>query len=234
MINGKKVLALIPARGGSKGLPEKNKKEFNGKPLIAWSIEHGLKSEFVDKVVVTTDDLEIAEIGRKYGAEVPFMRPQELASDTATSMDVIVHALDFLKAQGEEFELLMLLEPTSPLREVSDIDNSLSQLESNKQARSIAGVCEVEAQHPDFLVKLEKGLMRPFTTFEVKRRQELSELYFFEGTVYAAEVEYLRESRTFYGNHTLAYVVSKQKSIEIDDEVDFVIAEVLMKVFNKN
>ena len=137
-------------------------------------------------------------------------------------------------AQGEEFELLMLLEPTSPLREVSDIDNSLSQLESNKQARSIAGVCEVEAQHPDFLVKLEKGLMRPFTTFEVKRRQELSELYFFEGTVYAAEVEYLRESRTFYGNHTLAYVVSKQKSIEIDDEVDFVIAEVLMKVFNKN
>lgn len=229
MINNKKVLAVITARGGSKGLPGKNIKLLNGKPLIAWSIEQGLASEAVDKVLVSTDSNEIAEISRHFGADVPFQRPAELASDTATSMDVIIHALDYLKEKDDHYDVLILLEPTSPLRDSQDIDRALSMLTSDSKAKSIAGVCQVEGQHPEFLIQIEDGFMYPYGDFDVKRRQDISQLYFFEGSVYAAYTEYLREARTFYSKSTLAYVVPKWKSFEIDDAIDFSIVEHLLK-----
>jgi CMP-N,N'-diacetyllegionaminic acid synthase len=125
IIKNKKIIAIIPARGGSKGLPGKNIKRLAGKPLIAWTIEQAKKSGWIDKLIVDTDDEKIAEIARKYGAEVPFLRPKELAQDKSSIYDVIFHALDWFKKIGLDFDSVALLEPTSPLRKDDDIDNAV-------------------------------------------------------------------------------------------------------------
>eukprot|EP00831_Metopus_contortus_P066154 TRINITY_DN59033_c0_g1_i1.p3 TRINITY_DN59033_c0_g1~~TRINITY_DN59033_c0_g1_i1.p3 ORF type:complete len:201 (-),score=47.51 TRINITY_DN59033_c0_g1_i1:21-623(-) len=151
MIAGKRVLALVPARAGSKGLPGKNIKPFCGKPLLLWSVEHGLASSYVDSVVVSTDSREFAEIAKKGGAEVPFIRPEHLASDTAASIDVMLHTVDFLEARGDLYDILVLLEPTSPLRKPEDIDKALEVLCSHPHAESIVAISLTEAQHPVFL-----------------------------------------------------------------------------------
>jgi CMP-N,N'-diacetyllegionaminic acid synthase len=188
MIAGRSVLALIPARGGSKGLPGKNVRPLLGKPLIGWSIEQGRASLYADAVVVSTDDEGVAHTAREFGAEVPFLRPAKLASDTAPTIDMILHALDFLAGQGRSFDLVVLLEPTSPLREARDIDAALETLVARADAQSIVGVARVESAHPAFLVKVENGLIRPYASdaFRVVRRQDLGEVFFFEGSVYAA------------------------------------------------
>ena len=128
MYKKRKTLALIPARGGSKGLPGKNIMPLAGKPVIAWSIEQALNSRCIDKVLVSTDSREIASIARKYGAEVPFLRPKALAADTSSTFDVISHAVDFLRKQGEEFDYIALVEPTSPLRANADLDRAIKSL----------------------------------------------------------------------------------------------------------
>lgn len=125
MIKGKRVLGLVPARGGSKGLPGKNLRLMCGKPLIGWTIEQGMASKYIDRLVVSSDSTEIAKIALKHGAEVPYLRPPELASDTASSASVILHALDYLACQEDFYDLIVLLEPTSPLRDVSDIDGAI-------------------------------------------------------------------------------------------------------------
>ena len=154
MINGKSVIAIIPARSGSKGLPRKNIKNLCGKPLIAWSIEAGLGSKYIDEVMVTTDSEEIARIAQAAGASVPFLRPAELSTDTSTSIDVIEHNNNFYKNElNRKFDLLILLEPTSPLRDISDIDMSIEQLLSNPRSTAVVGICKTESQHPAFLIK---------------------------------------------------------------------------------
>ena len=131
MINGKEILGIIPARAGSKGLPHKNMKLFCGKPLISWTIEAALTSKYIDKVIVSTDSLEIAKISNQYGELAPFIRPAFLSTDTAPSIDVIRHVCEYLKEQNsKEFDYISLLEPTSPLRETSDIDNAIFILNS--------------------------------------------------------------------------------------------------------
>jgi len=233
MINNKKVLAVIPARGGSKGIPSKNIKVLHGKPLIAWSIDEGKKSKYIDKLIVSTDSEKIAEVAKKYGAEVPFMRPAELASDTATSISVMFHALDFLEEQNEKYDYVIMLEPTSPLRTVEDIDIALERLADNKSAKAIVGVAKLEAGHPEFNVTIkEGGFIKPFLGGDVvivKRRQDLDDIYFFEGTVYISDVDTLRQKKTFYHELTLAHIVEKYKSFEIDEEMDLIIIEALMK-----
>jgi CMP-N,N'-diacetyllegionaminic acid synthase len=225
-----KVLGVIPARGGSKGLPGKNIRPLNGKPLIAWTIDEAKASKMISKVIVSTDDKEIARVAEGYGAEVPFYRPAELASDTATSMDVIIHALDFFAAKGEHFDVVMMLEPTSPLRERADIDKALQMLASTEGAESVVGICKSEASHPDFLVTLTgEGFLRSKADFIVKRRQELEDVYFYEGTLYASYVDVLRKKRNFYHNNTLGYIVPRWKSFEVDDMLDMVIIEAVMK-----
>lgn len=230
MINSKSVLALVTARGGSKGLPGKNLRPLLGKPLIAWSIEHGLASRYVDDVVVSTDDEGIASAARAHGAQLPFMRPAELASDTATSVDVILHAVDTLAGEGRRYDLLVLLEPTSPLREPADIDRALETLLANPQAESIVGVAKVESGHPAFLLRRDGDFLAPYSQqeFGAKRRQDISELFFLEGTVYVSWVESLRRRRGFYHERTLPHIVPKYKSFEIDDITDFVVVEALM------
>lgn len=230
MYNGKKILAIIPARGGSKGLPGKNIKTLLGKPLIGWTIEQALASKYIDEIFVSTDSLEIAKISTLFGVNVPELRPAELASDTASSSSFIVYTIQKLKKEGKSFDYIILLEPTSPLREVFDIDNSLVQLISNFDVESLVGVSKVESSHPAFTVKIENGILKPFLN-ELKaiRRQDISDLYFFEGTVYISKIDSFLERESFYHENTMPYIVPKWKSFEIDDIEDWFIIESLLK-----
>ena len=232
MYKDKTFLGIIPARGGSKGLPGKNIKELCGKPLIAWSIESGLKSKYLDEVMVTTDSKDIANIAKQYGASVPFLRPDVLASDTATSFDAIKHTIEFYKNEfDKEFDYIVLLEPTSPLRETRDIDIAIEQL-FNSNADSIVGICKTEDQNPAFLVfKNEKDFISGYENHDMKvlRRQDIKDVYFFEGTIYISKTDVLLNKKTFYHENTIGYVVPKYKSLEIDDIDDFIMVEAIMK-----
>ena len=234
MYKDKKILGLIPARGGSKGLPRKNLIKLCGKPLLGWPIGTAKKSKYVDKIVVSTDDSEIAEKAIILGAEIPFIRPSKLATDTAKSSSVIEHAILFFKNKGEIFDYLLLLEPTSPLTEAQDVDRAIQILdEKRKIADSIVGVSRVEATHHEFTVTIsEDGLIRPLSAsqfLDIRRRQDISELYFVEGSLYISDTEVFLQKKSFYHNRTLPYIVPKWKAIEVDDIVDFICIEAIMK-----
>jgi CMP-N,N'-diacetyllegionaminic acid synthase len=234
VIKDKRVLALVPARGGSKGLHRKNIIELCGKPLLGWPIQAARLSKYVDEVIVSTEDAEIAEKARKEGAELPFMRPVELATDTASSFMVAEHAIQFLERQGTHFDYLVLLEPTSPLTEASDIDMALERLLENKNiADSIISVSKIEATHPAFDVSItDMGIITPYLTAGLSgagRRQDISDLYFFDGSLYISDIPAYLLKKTFYHDRTLAHVSPKWKSLEVDDFVDFVCVEAIMK-----
>src|SRR3989339_1726633 len=146
MYKKKNIIAIIPARAGSKGLPGKNIRLLLGKPLISWTIEHALSSKYIDKVIVSTDDRKIAEISRKCGAAVPFIRPAKLATDKAKGIDVILHAVRWFEKKRNKFDLIMLLQPTSPLRTAGDIEAAIELL-FEKKAGAVVSVCETE-HHP--------------------------------------------------------------------------------------
>jgi CMP-N,N'-diacetyllegionaminic acid synthase len=225
-----KNLAIIPARSGSKGLPGKNIRQLIDKPLIAWSIEQALASKYISDVIVSTDSEEIAEIAISYGAKVPFLRPAYLAEDHSSTSDVLIHVIEELGKQNEFFEYVFLLEPTSPLRETKDIDSAFDTLLNTPSAKSIVGVCRTEAQHPDFCVSLnEKGFLESTNNFKVIRRQDIKEIFYFEGSIYISEINNYLKSKSFYHDKCLAYLFPKWKSFEIDDITDFVIVEALLK-----
>lgn len=240
MYKGKKILAIIPARGGSKGLPGKNIRELCGKPLIAWSIEHAQKSKYVDEIFISTDSQEIADVAEKYGAKCPELRPEYLARDTAPSSEFIVYTLEKLQKEGRPYDFFILLEPTSPLRDVEDVDKSIEMIVDNPLAESVMGVVRAEDSNPAFMVKIgADGLMIPFMgKAETMRRQDIPDAYYFEGTVYLSRCDTYIEKKAFYHDKTLPYIVPKWKSFEIDDIIDFTIIEAIMKLklngfFNK-
>ncbi len=233
MIEGKKVLAIIPARGGSKGLPGKNIRMVCGKPLLAWPIEEALKSKYVDKVIISTEDVGIANVASMAGAEVPFMRPMELASDTARSADVIVHALNFFTAQKKCYDYIILLEPTSPLTEASDVDAALQMLHKARNlADSIVGISPVGGTHPDFDVRLsEGGLISPYAAPDfssLKRRQDTESIYFMEGSLYISAVDVFLAKQSFCHERTMGYMVPRWKSFEADELMDLICIEALL------
>lgn len=231
MIGNKKVLGIIPARGGSKGLPGKNLRPLLGKPLIVWSVEQGQASAAIDDLIVTTDDPAIADVAAAAGAEVPFLRPAELAADKSPTYPALSHAIDWLAARGRHYDYLVLLEPTSPLRESTDIDVAMALLDARNDAESIVAVSTVETQHPEFLVRTgEQGLLVPYLRDQVRvlRRQELEHLQYLCGTIYASKIDALQQRQTFYHERTLPYPIAKHKAHEIDDLCDFVIVEALL------
>lgn len=233
MINDKTILAVIPARSGSKGLPQKNIKNLCGKPLIAWSILTGLRSKYIDEIVVSTNSQDIADIALSYGASVPFLRPNELAQDESTSFNVLEHCVNFYKKINRKYDLVVMLEPTSPQREAEDIDASIEKLMAFPDARAIVGIARVESQHPTFLVEKDandfiRGYADP--DMKIKRRQEISTLYFFEGSLYVSYVDTLLEMKSFYHSKTLGFEMPKWKSFEIDDSDDFFIIEAFMQL----
>lgn len=225
MINAQKVIALIPARGGSKRLPRKNVMTLGGMPLIAWSIKAASGSKYVDEVFVSTDDTEISEVAKKYGALVPFMRPSELAADKSTTNDVILHAIDALELKGNE--VLVVLQPTSPLRKSSDIDLSIELLEG-KQASGVVSVCECE-HSPLWSNKLPSDRnLSSFISDEAlgKRSQDIETFYRLNGAIYAYKCQDLKDQNgIFYNKNVFAHIMNRENSVDIDFLSDFKLAE---------
>ncbi|WP_024605765.1 MULTISPECIES: acylneuraminate cytidylyltransferase family protein [unclassified Pseudoalteromonas] len=222
MINGKKVLAVIPARGGSKRLPRKNILKLAGKPLIAWSIEAGLNSKYVDEVIVTSDDNEILNISKSLGADT-IKRPEVLASDIATTFDAIKHVID----NTQSYDYIILLQATSPLRNETHLDSAVELL-IKKQADSIVSVCEMN-HSPLWSNTLNGDLsMDDFLDEEVlnKRSQDLEKYYRLNGAIYICKVDKLLAAGSFMLKaNTFAYLMDSKSSIDIDEEIDFKIAE---------
>jgi len=228
-ITDKKILAIIPARGKSKRLPRKNIKLLSGKPLIAWTIEAAKKSKYVNRVVVSTEDKEIAQISKKWGAEI-VNRPKELATDTAKTIDVIFHLLDVLKKEKYYPKIVVLLQPTSPLRTFQDIDSAV-KLFLNKKCRSVISVFEAEANFW-WAMEIKKSYLKPFFTWEkfFARSQDLPKVYTPNGAIYISTPEILKKYKSFYiKNEILPYIMPKERSIDIDYEIDFKLAELIIK-----
>lgn len=230
LINGKTVLAIIPARGGSKGVPRKNVKNLCGKPLIAWSIEEALKSKYIDRLVVSTEDEEIAEISKKYGAEVPFIRPIELAKDDTPGIEPLLHCIYWLKNNENYYpDYVCTLQCTSPFRNFKHINEALELLIKEK-GDSIIGVCESEVS-PYWMKSIENGRLIDFIKDSPKytRRQDLPTVYRLNGAVYIGKTDLLLINRNWYTNNTLPYIMSQKDSMDIDTIYDFKLAELMMK-----
>lgn len=229
------VLFVIPARGGSKGLPGKNIKKIAGKPLLQWSAEAAIGAAQIlqnSKVVLSTDSEEIATLGKELLVEVPFLRPKELAEDTSASIDVILHAVEHYKTNGFNPDYVFMIEPTSPQRTSDDLIKSFHYLKSKEMegAESLVGICKTENCHPYFLTNLKNGFLEPYSNkdFKVYRRQEINDVYFFEGSMYLSKTESLRIRKSFYHDKTIGYEMPKWKSFEIDDYCDFIMIESLL------
>lgn len=237
MINQKKVLAIIPARGGSKGLPGKNSRPLQGVPLVAWPIKAALHSRYIDCVVVTTDDPDIATIAKAYGADVPFIRPAHLALDASPSSDAILHALDFCSQRDGAYDYIVVLEPTSPLTESADIDSALETLMAG-DGLAIVGASKVGSSHPVYCATIGPNqFLKPYNRDSFAkpiRRQDVDDLYFFEGSLYISEANKYRETATFYHELTLPYVVPAWKSLEIDTLLDFLMVEAVVNHKDKH
>ncbi|MFH0709178.1 MAG: acylneuraminate cytidylyltransferase family protein [Pseudomonadota bacterium] len=228
MFNDKTILAIVPARGGSKRLPRKNVLDLAGKPLIAWTIEAGLKSKYIDKVVVTSDDNEILEISHLYGADC-IKRPLDLASDTATTFDALKHTIDHL----ENFDYIVLLQPTSPLRNEQNIDEAIDLL-FKREAGAVISVCEMEHSPLWSNTLPEDGEMSEFLRKEVlnKRSQDLPSYYRLNGAVYICKTDKLLNEKTFFIKEKIfAYVMKKENSVDIDDLYDFHLASAILNFF---
>ncbi|MBT5491290.1 acylneuraminate cytidylyltransferase family protein [bacterium] len=227
----KTFLAIIPARGGSKRLPRKNVLNLKGKSLIGWSIEAASKSKYIDEVMVTTDDKEIAEISNFFGANVPFIRPDYLSNDFSERSEVIKHAIDFYKNELEKkFDYLIFLQPTSPLRDEIDIDKSIEYM-FDKNGDAVVSVCEVE--HPvHWSGKLpeDKNMSKFLDNAVVQlRSQDLEKYYRLNGAIYICNVQkFLEEGCMFLKEDIFAFEMTQEKSVDIDTKLDFKIAEVLM------
>lgn len=228
MIEKRKILALIPARGGSKGIKGKNIVELCGKPLIAYSILAGLESKYIDKVVVTTDSEEIAEVSKRFGAEVPFFRPAYLASDTAKTIDAVLHAVEWLREHGEDYDILVLLQPTQPLRTGVDIDEAIETYMKNGM-KAVVSVKEVD-EHPILMRTInEKGYLDPLLPVNSTiRRQDMPSYYIVDGSIYINSIEELNHE-TSLNDNSIPYIMAAEKSVDIDETKDLKMAEILCK-----
>lgn len=221
------IISIIPARGGSKGIPRKNIKLLNGKPLISYSIDASNSCSLIDETYVSTEDAEISEISKGNNAEV-IERPDELAGDDSSSIDVILHVLDYLENRGELPDLFVLLQPTSPLRTSEDIEASINLfLESD--CDSLVSVCELD--HRSLLnFSLEDGFLVQNNNEALfnSRRQDIPTHYSLNGAIYITTPEFIRKNKSFYSDKTIPHVMSKEKSIDIDTSFDFKLAEFLL------
>lgn len=227
MYKGKKILGIITARGGSKGIPGKNIKPLNGKPLIAYTIKAAQESKLLTRAIVSTDYNDIAEVSRKYGGDVPFLRPAEIAQDKSTSIDVVKHALSWLKDnQKEEYDYVMILQPTSPLRTSEDIDECI-KIAIEKDADSVMSMKELDDFSPKKLKKIENGLIRPYFEEEgaqSAQRQSLDRMYKRNCAVYLTKTEHILNNDLF-GKNSYGYIMPEERSVDTNKPVDFEMAE---------
>jgi len=225
----KKIVAIIPARGGSKGLTRKNIIDLAGKPLIAWTIEAALKSKYITKTIVSSEDEEILNFSKNYGAEI-IKRPDNLASDTATSESVVDHTIDFLQCNGEEFDILVLLQPTSPLRTSIDIDSAFETMFDNNST-AIISVFETDNKTLKSFKYGVNGYIEGISNnkYPFMRRQDLPKTYMPNGAIYIVNINAFRISKGFMTDRTSCYVMPITRSLDIDTELDLRSIERIIK-----
>jgi CMP-N,N'-diacetyllegionaminic acid synthase len=231
-----KVLAVVPARGGSVTLPRKNVLEFCGKPLIAHSIEAAQAARRagapIERIIVSTDDPEIAEISRHFGADVPFWRPAELARADTPTLPVVQHAIRFAEEQDRlRYDWLLLLQPTSPLRTAEDLQGALD-IAAQHGTTSVISVTDANAGHPAKLKLIEHGVLRPYlgTNLQQPARQDFGfDVYKTNGAIYLTRRDALLEENSFYGSCARPFVMPPERSVDIDTSLDFELAEFLWK-----
>ena len=230
------MLAIIPARGGSKGLPGKNIRKLGGKPLIAYTIEAALNAKAIDRVVVTTDDEKIASVAKKYGEEVPYMRSAEMASDYASAVDVYIDAIQRLGKKYESEPFIVLL-PTVPFRTSKHIEESYDLLRE-KQAQTLVSVVEAETPASWYLSINESGILQScgygVKNGMVRNRQENNKNYIPNGAIYILDYPLLSKEKTYYCKKTIPYIMEKSESIDIDTLEDFEYAEYILQKKTRN
>ena len=227
MIGEHGVLAVITARGGSKGVARKNVRDVGGKPLMAWSIEAGRQSTYVDRLILSSEDPEIIEVAGRWGCEVPFVRPGRLAEDDTRIEDVLLHALDEV---GEEYDYLVLLQPTSPLRRAEDIDGAIEACHGSGAPASIS-VCR-PTKSPYWMFRVdEAGRMHRLIEAPgpTHRRQALPPVFAANGAVYVVAVPSFRESGEIYGPGMVAHVMPPERSLDVDSEMDLVLVDAMLE-----
>ena len=231
MFDGKKILAVIPARGGSKGLPGKNIRMLGGKPLIAWTIDAAKKSEYIDRLILSSEDDGIISTARGCGCEVPFVRPVELAADDTPGIVPVLHAVEALE---EKYDVLVLLQPTSPFRQTEDIDGAIRRCIENK-ADSCVSVMEVE-KHPAWMFHLtDLGHLTPILAAKASPRQQLDPVFVLNGAVYVVSIPALLEQeKLVFKNATLAYPMPAEYSMDIDTPFDFTLCELIAQSMKEN
>ena len=229
MHTNKKILCIIPARGGSKRLPGKNIKLLNGIPLVGYAIRAAKGSQYIDKVIVSTDDEAIARDAREQGAEVPFMRPAELATDTATTLSVLQHAVTFFEEKGEQFDLIVLIQPTVPGVETRDVDAAIEKFASTGVNSCITVSPIVDP--PEWMYRIDaEGRLQKYVDVPAGRGQDVEKLYRVSGAVYVTVRDTLmKENKIVDNNNCAGVIMPRERSIDIDTPLDFLMAETLMK-----
>ncbi|WP_333871700.1 acylneuraminate cytidylyltransferase family protein [Desulforamulus putei] len=228
MYRDRTFLAIIPARGGSKGIPRKNLRLLAGKPLLAWTVEEAKKSQYIDRLILSSEDAEIIALAKSLGCDVPFIRPAQLARDETPGIEPVLHALQVLP---EKYDYVVLLQPTSPLRRAKDIDECIA-LCMNQGACACVSVTE-PAHHPYWMYELlPNGFLKPFMPKDKVpfRRQELQPVYALNGAVYVACCDWLQEKRTFLAEETVAFVMPPERSLDVDTELDLQICEFFLRL----
>jgi CMP-N-acetylneuraminic acid synthetase len=219
MISGKKVLALIPARGGSKGIKGKNIIKINGMPLIQYTIRAAMNCKYIDDIIVSTDSEEIKKVALDCGAEVPFLRPKELAEDKSRTLDAVLYTIEELKKSGKYYDILVLLQPTSPLRDSDDVDKAL-ELFINKSMCAVASVSEVK-DNPILMRTIDdNGIMKKMMDISsTVRRQDMPVFYRVNGSIYINSIKYMNEETSFNDN-PIPYIMKQSHSVDIDEYSD--------------
>ncbi|MCR4943547.1 MAG: acylneuraminate cytidylyltransferase family protein [Clostridium sp.] len=224
-------MAVITARGGSKGIKNKNIKKLNGIPLIDYSFQACKNSKYLDKVILSSDDKNIIDFAISKGIEVPFVRPPELATDEATSFSVIKHAVNFFENIGENFDYIVTIQPTSPFRTSNNIDEAIESLINDGEADSLVSVSDIE-YHPYWMKKINNGYLEPFMSIDEKsitRRQNLPQLYKMNGAIFISKKILITEGTAILGEKVKPYYMDLKASIDIDTIEDFKMAEYVLK-----
>jgi N-acylneuraminate cytidylyltransferase len=231
MIDDKSILAVIPARGGSKGVPRKNIRLVAGRPLIAWTIEEAKKSRYIDRLILSSDDAEIISVARQLNCEAPFVRPAELAQDHVTGIAPIIHAIE---AIPEQYNYIVVLQPTSPLRVAEDIDRCIEECVIRNEPACVT--VTIPDKSPYWMYFLDKsGKLNPVIEQKstILLRQQLKNVYVLNGAVFVAEVKWFLQNQKFISDETIGCVMPKTRSIDIDTEFDLKICELMLLELQK-
>ncbi len=225
-----KVLAIIPARSGSKGIPQKNIVDLCGKPLIYYTIIESLKVKRFNRIFVSTDSVEIKDISEEYGVSVPFLRPAEISQDKSLSIDVVLNVLDELSQRyNESYDYVCLLQPTSPLRTSTDIENCLNLI-LNSDCDSVVSLSLVDEPHPFKMKLIENGCVVPFipNSDSSVPRQQLPKVYMLNGAIYLSTVSSIKQNKSFFGLKTIPYLMENEKSANINSQFDLELCRLII------